>query len=356
MSRFARVDSVDAVKELRASLCIFAEDVQVGLDEAEAEIRQTANWLKQDQHAYWKAQVRKYSELVTRAKIALKQKQQQKTPLGGRYSCVDEKKALAAAQRRFEESEQKLANVCRWLRRFDEEAFNYRGVVQGLNNALAADIPKAITQLDNMIGSLESYVSAGPPSEEPAIAGGPVSEVGRESQIPSMARSDTTSAAFSTENYQLLRNMTPPQLVRNKTRIKKPKFSWIKDCEISKSQREAVAGLDVDSISIDPGRKVVIARDVWHQSRVYLERVEPSSPSDSGWYVGFSDGRKAKGYRALRIDDLLALRPDWDEILKLPKGYLVVVDGGTVEAVIDERGEILHPAGPKQSSNESGGK
>jgi len=166
MRDFARVDSIDALRDFRVSLCLFADAIKVGLDEAESELDRTAIWLKQDQFSHWKRQVRKCEELVTRAKIELNRKQQQKTPLGGRYSCVDEKKALAAAKRRFEEAEKKLANVRRWVRQLEHERFTYKGVAQGLFQAVEADVPNALAQLDNMIASLESYASAGPVNEQ----------------------------------------------------------------------------------------------------------------------------------------------------------------------------------------------
>ena len=113
MSRFARVDSIDAIKELRITLCKFAETVGNGLDEAETEIRRTGLWLENEQKRYWKDECRKRAELLTRAKIELKKKKLQKTPLGGRPSCVEEEKAFKLAKRRFEESEQKLAEYRR---------------------------------------------------------------------------------------------------------------------------------------------------------------------------------------------------------------------------------------------------
>ena len=169
MRDYARVESIDALKDFRVSLCKFADVIKVALEEAEGEIDRTAIWLKQDQNSHWKSQVRKHQELVTRARIELNRKLQQKTPMGGRYSCVDEKKALAAAQKRCDEAEQKLANVHRWARQLDQEAFTYKGVAQGLLQMVEADVPHALAQLDNMIAALESYASSGPVIEQRSV-------------------------------------------------------------------------------------------------------------------------------------------------------------------------------------------
>jgi hypothetical protein len=192
MRDFARVDSIDALKDFRVSLCKFADAIKVGLDEAESEIDRTAIWLKQDQYIHWKRQVRKYQELLTRARIELNRKQQQKTPLGGRYSCVDEKKALAVAKRRFEEAEQKLANVRRWTRQLEQETFAYKGVAQGLIQVVDADVPNALAQLDNMIAALESYASSGTASEQGSVR---IPEPHRPDQQQERGSNDTGNTA-----------------------------------------------------------------------------------------------------------------------------------------------------------------
>lgn len=166
MSQFARVESIDALKDLRVALCQFAETVRLSLDEADAEIKRAAIWLRQEQHSHWKVEIRKRTELVTRAKIALMRKEQEKTPLGGRLSCVDEKKALALARRRLEEAQEKFENVRRWMRQLEQETFTYKATAQGLSEVVEAGVPAGLAQLDQMIGALESYAALHAPSEE----------------------------------------------------------------------------------------------------------------------------------------------------------------------------------------------
>ena len=74
MSEFIRVDSIEKLKEFRVALCTFAETASVALDEAYSEIQRTIIWLKQDQYAYWKTQLRLRSERFAKAKLELKQK------------------------------------------------------------------------------------------------------------------------------------------------------------------------------------------------------------------------------------------------------------------------------------------
>ena len=49
------------------------------------------------------------------------------------------------------------------------------------------------------------------------------------------------------------------------------------------------------------------------------------------------------GEDAVRVADFLALRPDVAPLLELPPGYLVVLDGVVLEAVLDAEDKRLWP-------------
>lgn len=183
MGEFARVESIDALKDFRIALCKFTDTIKIALGEADAEIQRVDIWLKQDQARYWKDQLRKRTELLHRAKMALKEKKLQKTPLGGRYSCVDEEKAVAAAQRNFDEAEQKCKNVQRWIKQLDHEVFNYQGLVQGLDRAMDTDMPVALAQLDRILDSLDAYVGYRKTLDEAVSQAQPLESMRREEPL-----------------------------------------------------------------------------------------------------------------------------------------------------------------------------
>jgi len=66
-------------------------------------------------------------------------------------------------------------------------------------------------------------------------------------------------------------------------------------------------------------------------------------------YVGFADDRAATEYEVVAVVDLLAMRPDWEELLQLPPGWLVVLEGDTVEAVFDSNGKAAWPSETRES-------
>jgi hypothetical protein len=345
MSEQARVESVDALKKFRVAFCKFAEAVAVSLDEAEAEIHRTRHWVQHEQRNYWKRQVQKRTELYARAKSALKRKQMMKTPLGGRYSCVEEERALAVAERRLEEAKEKIENVRRWQRLLEEESHSYQAVAQGLALAIQSDTPTALAQLDNMTAALEAYaVSTAParqPSEAPSVT---------EPELPgrevreSMAREAPPASVAAAEAYQRLRARTPSQAVRDGATIIEPGPESPAPEPAGGAVGTTLAGLNLPRTPPAPDGKVVVARGVWDHRRVYLERLETEAAHDSGWYLGMVADVTVTAYDAVRVDDLLTIRPDLEAVLGLPAGYLVVLDGASLEAVLDPQGTLLWPS------------
>ena len=187
MGQFVRVESFAALQKFRTALCKCAERLAVGLDEADAELQRVDAWVKHDQAAYWKREGAKRAELYQRAKSDLARKKLQKTALGNRYSCVDEQKALARAERQLDEAKQKAANVRRWSRLLDEESFTYKAVAQGLGQAVALDLPNALAQLDNMLTALEAYADTATPQLQRSVAdaGDEQHDVEAEAETPS---------------------------------------------------------------------------------------------------------------------------------------------------------------------------
>src|SRR5437660_12267783 len=73
MSRSARVESVEALKHLKARLCEFGVDAEKALCATEMEIRRALDWV-QSQMKYWQRQVRERQEELAKAKNELTQR------------------------------------------------------------------------------------------------------------------------------------------------------------------------------------------------------------------------------------------------------------------------------------------
>jgi hypothetical protein len=61
--------------------------------------------------------------------------------------------------------------------------------------------------------------------------------------------------------------------------------------------------------------------------------------------VGCADDTVVSGYEAVRVAELLEARPDLEAVLELPAGCLVVLNGASLEAVLDPQDALCWPAG-----------
>lgn len=345
MSRFARVGSVETLKEFRASLCTFSATVSTALDEANSEIQRTLIWLKQDQNAYWKAQVRHRTEQLARARSALSYKKNfEESSLAAKQSHIDEKRAVATAQRRLQEAQEKLEKVRRWTQQFEKEAAMYKGRVQGLGHIIDAEIPNARAQMDKMIDSLESYVALAPPPGAAAPAEQPYcdSPVPSEDMTP-MPQETIPQTIGAAKSYAALRKMTPLAAVRSQVQVGSVIHPWLSGPAIKPPVRKLIEEIGVEPVPILADDKIVIAGSSPGHRRIYLERTDPCSPDDCGWYVGIvdNDNKESLDCEAVRLGDFLDLRGDLVEILTLPVGYLVVLDGDSIEAVVDPHDKVV---------------
>jgi hypothetical protein len=107
---------------------------------------------------------------------------------------------------------------------------------------------------------------------------------------------------------------------------------------------EALAVLPADRAAVDPQSRILLAGEIGSTSRIYLERLDIAFPGDSGWYIGRADEGAGVPDGSMEVGDLLNARADLTDILTLPKGYLAVLDGGGVVAVIGPRDEDLWKA------------
>ncbi|HUS92945.1 MAG TPA: hypothetical protein VM695_13885 [Phycisphaerae bacterium] len=169
MAEFARVASIDDLRALRAGLLRFLEAVEQAAVEADVSIERTLEWLRRDQAAHWKGQVRRCRENVQRAKRALELKKMVPTASGLPPSTVDQEGALAAARRRLDEAEQKLRAVGVWVQRLEKQRIAYKASMGSVRALIDSDLPKAVAELDRMLESLDAYVALEAPGAEVAL-------------------------------------------------------------------------------------------------------------------------------------------------------------------------------------------
>jgi len=343
MGRFAKVGSVDTLQELRSHLCSFAHIASAALEEANSDIQRTLIWLKQDRYRYWKVESRKRSEQFMRAKLELKRKQDIETsPMGGTYSFIDEKKALAVAQRALEEAEQKLQNIQRWIPQLEREAYAFRGISQGLMELVEVEVPNSCALLDRMIDSLEAYLALAPEATGPIVGtGSSADSVVSSEAVSSMMRGVDSMKAKPEKDFQKLRDKAPAPEMRSQIPLSKVECQWLSKDKINTQMFAETVNPDMKREPVPADDKVVIADFSGEVSGIFLERCAVSGAGDSGWYIGIIDEVKTEKNIAIRITDLLQQCPELEEILTLPVGYLVVIESDAVRAIVEPQNGII---------------
>jgi len=176
MAELARVHNLDVLRKFKHALWKFQETANVALTDAESDLQRTSIWLETEQRTYWNGQLRKRHEAVQKAREKVQEKQLYKDATGHRSSAVDEMKILQAAQRALAEAEQKVAAIKKFIPKMQKQTQMYRGGVQRFASTVQSDLPVAVDRLDQMLATLEAYVSFGsgaPPELATSTASSP---------------------------------------------------------------------------------------------------------------------------------------------------------------------------------------
>jgi hypothetical protein len=188
MPEAVKVEDFEAFRTLRAALLKFAQAADNALANVDSQIARTHQWLESEQASYWHGQLRKRSEMVTKAREAVRQKKLYKDSSGRIPGAIEEEKFLAKCVAAVNEAESKLLAVKRSLPRLEKARDGYRGGVAALGRDVGGEIPKAVALLDRLALSLEQYAQIDVPetaAPEPLSTGG-----------EAMARGGTETAAI----------------------------------------------------------------------------------------------------------------------------------------------------------------
>jgi hypothetical protein len=334
MGERANVESIESLKSLRRTLVKFAEAANAALGDADSDVNRMMNWLETEQLSRWQTQVRLRTDLVTKAKDALREKQLYKSPAGGRQSTVDEEKALKIAIRRLEEAEQKLAAVKKYSHLVSREQHLFRGSMQRFATAVQVDVPNARARLDRMIDKLEQYASSAPPGEATSqAAGGGAMSRGAGDAIP----------ADLIDELRVRARVARRELLTDAA-LELPSTWGV--AEIAETDVAAIRRIELDDVP-PPEATVLVSPHAAAAQQLFLERAAPATDrhNDSGWLLAPVEGPITALHLAA-VSTVLDVRADLRDILRLPESSLVIIDrDGRVSAMVDGDNRDLRAAG-----------
>ena len=346
MTRSARIESIEALKELRTFLCNLARKVSVALDDADFEILHTLDWLKNDRRPFWKKELRIRKEKLAKAKLDLKRKQfLEKSPDGGHY-YVDELKAVTAAQNRYDEAEDKLKKVHAWIPKLEKESYNCKAALQSLSNFVHMDFPNTTAQIDQMICDLESYVGVSAPSAGPDTSAGP-GDAEQLSTPPDVV--DDTKTADMQKLCRQLRKRNPLKNLTPDTPSSKPPLNQFKNIKLSDEILQVLKNNSSDTPSSSGANKLLFDRSIESSDFIYLEHLPTASDRQIKWCAGPVKSDSDSEWAVCKISELVKTSPPMEKILALPRAWLLLIKNNLVFDVFNADNKSLGPEPPSKS-------
>jgi hypothetical protein len=173
MATHARVSSIDAITQFRASLCNFGVDATNALAGLDLQLRRVFEWLEQ-QGDFWVREVRRCEELLFRAKAELLQRKSMGT--GGKGPGYTEQElAVRKALAQLQHAQEKVENCRHWARILPREVMECEAPARVLGGLLESDLRKGLAVLDQKTAALEAYLAVAlPASSAPTAA--PIAE------------------------------------------------------------------------------------------------------------------------------------------------------------------------------------
>jgi len=167
MSDSARIGSIEAFKALRPAVMKFSGETMAAVMTANAATTTIVSWLRQDRQPYWKREIRKRRELLTRANTRMISR------AGGmdgtdRRVKVEDQLQVDKAKRALAEAEDKARETSRWIRIMDKAVEDCRGRLMPLSFFVQSDLARAVGSLDKMADALDAYTTLKMKNTQPA--------------------------------------------------------------------------------------------------------------------------------------------------------------------------------------------
>jgi hypothetical protein len=165
MANQAKVTSIEALDQFRASLVIFLGKARRSVSDAGDEARNTRMWLQHDRIVFWESEIRKRSKIHDQAE---QEYMSARLTKNNENALTIRKNAVEKAKRALEEAQGRLRRVKQWAQNFDNAADPIVKRMESIRQYLDVDMPKAIAYLVNLQRTLAAYAEGPPPEEASA--------------------------------------------------------------------------------------------------------------------------------------------------------------------------------------------
>ena len=172
MSQQADVKSIDTLPFVRSAFAAFAHETGQALAEIEIQGQRAVEYICVDRAAYWKAEIRRMSDLVNKAIKDLEHCRTFKKVGDNTPSCIEEKKALEKARQKLARAEQKAEAVRRWTPIVQQQFRETCVRLVRFRDVIDVDCPRAMAELERLLKALDAYRQVTSPAGGEGESGG----------------------------------------------------------------------------------------------------------------------------------------------------------------------------------------
>ena len=166
MADRAKITSVEALESFQSTLVIYLDRARRSMDEISDEVKRTRTWLASDRHVHWKNEARRRTR-----QLEMRQQELFSARIGNLAEPTQShQQAVRRAKRALEEASDKLDQVRRWNREFDQRVEPLARHVDKLRDSLTVDMGKAVVFLKQSIDALHQYAEVHPAQAPSASA------------------------------------------------------------------------------------------------------------------------------------------------------------------------------------------
>jgi uncharacterized coiled-coil DUF342 family protein len=164
MAERAKITSVEALETFQNTLVVYLDKARQCMDEVSDEVKRTRTWIAADRHLHWKHEARRRTRT-----LEMKQQELFSARIGNLAEPTQgHQQAVRRAKKALDEATDKLDQVRRWNREFDQRVEPLARHVDKLRHSLTADMGKAVVFLKQSIDALHKYAEAHPSPPHPA--------------------------------------------------------------------------------------------------------------------------------------------------------------------------------------------
>ncbi len=157
MSSQADVRSIEALKEFRAALAMYAEEALGAVASVKMEARRTVYWVQHDRKSYWQEQLKRRREQVAAARAEVARRRLAKTP-EHTPAYSEQKELLRHAEAGLREAESRLVLIKKWEPMLAQAVLEMHASIRRIGDLAGGDVPRAQHLLGRLVEALEAYI------------------------------------------------------------------------------------------------------------------------------------------------------------------------------------------------------